>query len=58
MTTLVSGGYGDIGTPWNVYEAIFIIFVDTFIYVSFAFFMNVIWDYISEYRMYNEKFDK
>lgn len=54
---MVSGGYGDIGCPMNVYEAVFMINYDALVYVAFAFFMNVIWDYIAEFRWYSEKYE-
>ena len=50
ITSMVSGGYGDMGCPQNFYEAIFIILFMLCIYVLFAITLNIIWDYISDYR--------
>lgn len=46
---MVSGGYGDIGMAYCLPEAYFIMFYLTIVYVGFATFLYVIWDYVAEY---------
>jgi hypothetical protein len=42
----------------NEWECIYIIIFEIFGYVTFAFLLNVIWDYISEFRFDDLKYEK
>ena len=53
LTSMVSGGYGDMGCPINMYEAIFVMLFMLIVYVLFAITLNIIWDFISDYREYD-----
>jgi hypothetical protein len=55
---MVSGGYGDIGMPMNLYEAAFLIWYEVFVYVAFMIVLNLIWDSIEEYRQDQLKYDR
>ena len=42
----------------NLGEALYVITFELCVYVSFAFMLNIIWDYIQEYRSDNERYQK
>ena len=42
-----------MGCPINMYEAIFVMLFMLIVYVLFAITLNIIWDFISDYREYD-----
>ena len=47
-----------MGCPYNIYEAIFVMLFFLVVYVMFAITLNIIWDYISDYREYDQRYNK
>ena len=47
-----------MGCPYNIYEAIFVMLFFLVVYVMFAITLNIIWDYISDYSEYDQRYNK